>query len=113
MRQRLNCSRVHIFQDDGEITTKISPDRENTPSYTFVVRARDRGTPSRNSAVSVTVTVVDENDNEPKFDKDYSFEVKEDATKDTKVDEVNASDPDEGSNGEVVYSITGGNTRSA
>jgi hypothetical protein len=66
-----------------------------------------------NSIVTVTVTVVDKNDNEPKYDQDYNFEVKENATVNTRVGQVSARDADEGSNGKVVYNITGGNRKSA
>ena len=91
----------------------MSLDREKTPSYTLTIRAKDRGVPTMNSIVTVTVTVVDKNDNEPKYDQDYNFEVKENATVNTRVGQVSARDADEGSNGKVVYNITGGNRKSA
>ena len=61
----------------------------------------------------VTVTVLDKNDNEPKYNQDYTFEVKEDASVNQKVGQVNASDPDAGASGRVVYTIISGNTQSA
>ena len=91
----------------------MSLDREKTPSYTLTIRAKDRGAPTMNSTVTVTITVVDKNDNEPKYDQDYSFQVKENATVNTRVGQVSASDADEGLSGNVVYDITGGNTKSA
>ena len=91
----------------------MSLDREKTPSYTLTIRAKDLGVPTMNSIVTVTVTVVDKNDNEPKYDQDYNFEVKENATVNTRVGQVSARDADEGSNGKVVYNITGGNRKSA
>lgn len=89
-------------------------DREDIPSYTFDVIARDNGSPSNSSTVTVNVKVVDKNDNEPTFDQpSYSFNVSEDAQVSTVVGQVFAEDKDEGLSGEVVYSITGGNTASA
>jgi hypothetical protein len=93
--------------------TKVSLDRETTPSYTLTIRAKDRGAPTMNSIVTVTVTVVDKNDNEPKYGQDYSFQVKENAAVNTRVGQVSTSDADEGLSGKVVYDITGGNTKSA
>ena len=55
----------------GIIRTRVdasSLDREVRPSYTLFVEARDYGYPSSLSAMcAVIITVVDENDNEPKF----------------------------------------------
>ena len=104
---------VVTFQNGGEIKTKISFDRETTPSYTFQIRAKDLGVPILESVVTVTVTVRDKNDNEPKYAQDYSFDVKQDASLKQKVGRVNATDADEGQNGKVVYAITAGNTGSA
>ena len=89
-------------------------DREDIPSYSFVVIARDNGSPRKNSTVTVNVKVVDKNDNEPIFDQpSYRFNVSEDAQVSTMVGRVFAEDKDEGLSGEVVYDITGGNTDSA
>ena len=72
------------------------------------------GSPSEQSVVTVTVNVLDKNDNEPEFNEDqYSFQIKEDANVKDGVGAVTASDKDEGQNGKVVYSIIGGNTKSA
>ena len=64
--------------------------------------------------MTVTVNVIDKNDNEPQFNKDqYSFQIKEDANVKDSVGQVSASDKDEGLSGTVVYSIISGNTKSA
>lgn len=89
-------------------------DRETKASYTLDIRAKDLGNPSRSSTVEVTVKVIDKNDNEPKFgENQYSFEVKEDASVGSKIDQVSASDADEGLSGQVVYQIIRGNVKSA
>ena len=42
-------------------------DRETTPSYQFEVIASDHGSKSLDSRVNVTVTILDQNDNQPLF----------------------------------------------
>ena len=56
-----------IDSNTGVITTSEKLDREEAASYNLVIAARDHGTPSLSSTVSVSVKVLDENDNTPKF----------------------------------------------
>ena len=92
----------------------VTLDREDIPSYTFDIIAKDSGSPSKNSTVTVNVKVVDKNDNEPRFNQSsYSFDVSEAAQGNTVVGQVFAEDKDEGLSGEVVYRITAGNTGTA
>lgn len=88
-------------------------DREKNSSFTLSIAAKDLGVPSRSSVVQVNVIVVDKNDNEPSFNGQYSFEVKEDARVKETVGKVDASDPDYGNNGRVMYTIVGGNIQAA
>ena len=92
----------------------VTFDRESIPSYSFDIIAKDAGSPSKNSTVTVNVKVLDQNDNEPRFTQpSYSFDVSEDAQVKTEVGMVLAEDDDEGLNGKVEYSIIGGNTGTA
>uniref|UniRef100_A0A1I8HLV4 CELR3 protein n=1 Tax=Macrostomum lignano TaxID=282301 RepID=A0A1I8HLV4_9PLAT len=53
----------------GELFTKLTLDREATPTgFTFAVMARDGGMPALSATVDVRVIVEDVNDNEPLFD---------------------------------------------
>ena len=89
-------------------------DREQFASYRIAVRANDNGTPELSSNATVIVRVIDKNDNEPVFkNSKYSFNVSEDAVVKTTIGQVVAKDKDEGSNGQVVYSIIGGNINTA
>jgi len=55
------------------------------------------------------VKVVDENDNVPQFTKSmYRAAIVENMTIGSQVIQVSASDPDEGSNGDIAYTIQGG-----
>ncbi|XP_009584442.1 PREDICTED: protocadherin alpha-C2 [Fulmarus glacialis] len=54
----------------------------------------------------ISVRVVDTNDNPPAFDRStYTVSLLENAPPGTLVVKLNASDPDEGSNGDVIYSF--------
>lgn len=66
---------------DGLLRVSGPLDREQTSNYTLQVTAKDRGEPPRSSSITVTVTVLDENDNSPVFDpKQYSATVAENAS---------------------------------
>lgn len=66
---------------DGLLRVSGPLDREQKSNYTLGVTARDRGEPSRSSSTTVTVMVLDENDNSPVFDpRQYSATVAENAS---------------------------------
>lgn len=55
------------------------------------------------------INLNDVNDNAPKFTQSfYSFDIYEDTLIDTTVGSIRAYDPDQGSNGQVAYSLTSG-----
>ncbi|XP_013134373.1 PREDICTED: cadherin-23 [Papilio polytes] len=60
------------------------------------------------SSARVNVKLLDVNDNAPSFEQTtYNFEVTENATIDTKIGDVQATDKDYGIFGEIEYSLTG------
>nr|XP_015205238.1 PREDICTED: protocadherin alpha-7-like isoform X1 [Lepisosteus oculatus] len=84
-------------------------DRERIPVYNLQLTAFDGGKPQRSSTLNITIIVLDINDNAPVFDQQkYSVTLKENTAIGTFIIQLNASDLDEGANGEVVYSF--GNT---
>ncbi|XP_075430641.1 cadherin EGF LAG seven-pass G-type receptor 3 isoform X2 [Ascaphus truei] len=94
----------------GWITVSGPLDRENLEYYVFGVEARDHGNPPLSASASVTITVMDVNDNHPEFtQKEYLIRLNEDATVGTSVLSVTAIDRDV--NSAITYQITGGNTR--
>uniref|UniRef100_A0A3Q4I0J7 Cadherin EGF LAG seven-pass G-type receptor 1a n=1 Tax=Neolamprologus brichardi TaxID=32507 RepID=A0A3Q4I0J7_NEOBR len=99
-----------INNSTGWITVSEPLDREEIEFYTFGVEARDHGTPVRSSSASVSVTVLDVNDNTPAFsEKTYSLKINEDAVVGSSVLTVTAVDRDV--NSMVTYQISSGNTR--
>ena len=72
-----------------------------------MVKAEDAGTPVR--ASSTNVKIADANDNVPEFSNaDYNFVVTENLPGGTSVGRVQATDNDNGTNAELVYSIMSG-----
>uniref|UniRef100_A0A8C6V1M6 Cadherin EGF LAG seven-pass G-type receptor 1a n=1 Tax=Neogobius melanostomus TaxID=47308 RepID=A0A8C6V1M6_9GOBI len=99
-----------VNNSTGWITVCEELDRETTEFYTFGVEARDHGVPSMSSSASITITVLDVNDNVPTFTEEvYSLKVNEDAMVGTSVLTVTAIDRDV--NSVVTYQISSGNTR--
>ncbi|XP_068182443.1 protocadherin Fat 2 isoform X2 [Antennarius striatus] len=56
-----------IHPRSGEISVRTALDREEVPHYSLTVQAADEGNPPLSSAVLVTITVSDVNDNPPLF----------------------------------------------
>lgn len=97
----------------GVITVQGLVDREKGDFYTLTVVADDGG-PKVDSTV-VYITVLDENDNSPRFDfiSDSAISIPEDCPVGQRVATVKARDPDAGSNGQVVFSLASGNIAGA
>lgn len=66
---------------DGLLRVSGPLDREQRSNYTLEITAKDRGEPPRSSSTTVTVIVLDENDNSPIFDsREYFATVAENAS---------------------------------
>ncbi|XP_062856614.1 protocadherin-19 isoform X2 [Trichomycterus rosablanca] len=90
----------------AELVVEKTLDRETQPHYTFEITAEDGGDPPKTGNVQLNIKVIDSNDNNPVFDEPvYSVNVMENSQLNTLVIDLNATDPDEGTNGEVVYSF--------
>ncbi|XP_023591286.1 protocadherin alpha-7 [Trichechus manatus latirostris] len=84
-----------------------SLDREEAPELYLVLTATDGGKPELTSTVQLLITVLDANDNVPTFDKTvYTVKLPENVSRGTLVIKLNASDLDEGLNGNVIYSFS-------
>uniref|UniRef100_A0A3B4WCU3 Protocadherin 2 alpha a 15 n=1 Tax=Seriola lalandi dorsalis TaxID=1841481 RepID=A0A3B4WCU3_SERLL len=84
---------LNINSENGDILALKSFDFETLKTFHFHVVASDSGTPSLSSNVTVNVFILDQNDNAPVIL--YPLII-----------QVNATDLDEGQNGDVVYSFS-------
>ena len=100
---------VNLFSveaDTGSIKAASTFDREQAEVVEFTVVARDRGMPPRSASAKVLVTILDVNDEHPRFSHPtYSFAVRENQPFGTEVGTVAASDLDSGIYGEITYRI--------
>ncbi|XP_032559254.1 protocadherin alpha-2-like [Chiroxiphia lanceolata] len=81
-------------------------DRETTPVHRLLLTASDGGRPSLTGTVELVISVLDVNDNVPQFNQSvYKVGLPEDALVGKIVVRVNATDPDLGIYGEVIYEI--------
>ncbi|XP_004397930.1 PREDICTED: protocadherin alpha-10 [Odobenus rosmarus divergens] len=88
------------------LTLKKYLDREKTPELNLLLTAADGGKPELTGTLQLFVQVLDINDNDPEFEqKEYKVRLMENAAKETFVIKLNATDRDEGVNGEVTYSL--------
>ncbi|KAF7649482.1 hypothetical protein LDENG_00140870 [Lucifuga dentata] len=82
-------------------------DREKEHDLNLVLVAADGGNPQRSGTAVIHVTVLDANDNAPVFSQAvYKASLPENVPSYTVVATVNASDADEGVNGEVTYEFS-------
>ncbi|XP_032255876.1 protocadherin gamma-A11-like, partial [Phoca vitulina] len=89
-----------------ELVLEGSLDREKEAAHRLLLTAFDGGDPIHQGAVAIRVVVLDVNDHVPKFTQSvYRVSIPENLSSGTRVLMVNATDPDEGINGEVVYSF--------
>ncbi|OCT87856.1 hypothetical protein XELAEV_18021558mg, partial [Xenopus laevis] len=79
-------------------------DREEKEYHKLTITALDGGIPPRSGTSQITVIILDINDNAPVFDHStYKLILLENTSKNTVILKMNATDPDEGLNGEIEY----------
>uniref|UniRef100_K7G6X3 Protocadherin 10 n=1 Tax=Pelodiscus sinensis TaxID=13735 RepID=K7G6X3_PELSI len=99
-------------QGDGnrfaELVLDKPLDREQQAVHRYVLTAVDGGQPQQRTGTALlTIRVLDSNDNVPAFEQPvYTVSLPENSPPGTLVLQLNASDPDEGQNGEVIYSFS-------
>lgn len=81
-------------------------DREKTPFYSATLVAYDGGTPTKSVSLNLMIVVLDANDNDPTFDKNYyELRISENAKFNETVAYLRATDVDHGKNAEIRYSL--------
>ncbi|XP_076875477.1 protocadherin gamma-C5-like isoform X19 [Brachyhypopomus gauderio] len=89
-----------------ELVLEKALDRENKAVHHLVITALDGGNPVRSGTSQINITVLDNNDNNPVFDKMvYKVSIPENSRRGISFLKVNANDLDEGPNGEIEYSF--------
>ncbi|KAM9311548.1 protocadherin gamma-C5-like [Gastrophryne carolinensis] len=79
-------------------------DREEEPEHHLILTAIDGGEPARSGSCHITISVSDINDNPPVFNQSvYKIKLKENSPLDYLILTLNATDQDEGMNGELQY----------
>ncbi|XP_024624935.1 protocadherin-7 isoform X3 [Neophocaena asiaeorientalis asiaeorientalis] len=107
-----NSNIFSIENDTGTIYSTMSFDREHQTTYTFRVKAVDGGDPPRSATATVSLFVMDENDNAPTvtLPRNVSYTLLPPSSNvRTVVATVLATDSDDGINADLNYSIVGGN----
>ncbi|XP_036798735.1 protocadherin alpha-C2 isoform X9 [Oncorhynchus mykiss] len=91
----------------ADLVLKNALDREEQAVHNLILTAVDGGVPARTGTANIIVRVLDTNDNAPQFDKEsYTINVMENAPIGNLVIELNATDLDEGTNSEIIYSYS-------
>ncbi|KAM9408206.1 cadherin EGF LAG seven-pass G-type receptor 2 [Pholidichthys leucotaenia] len=99
-----------IESTSGIVRTMRRLDRENVPVYSLQAFAVDKGVPPLKTPVNIQVTILDVNDNPPVFEKDeFDIMVEENTPIGLVMAHISATDPDEGSNAQIMYQIVEGN----
>ncbi|NXG72681.1 PCDGM protein, partial [Baryphthengus martii] len=97
---------VSSFKEHFSLVTNGPLDREKASGYNITVRAVDSGSPQRATQKTFYLRIADVNDNAPNFSSPFdTAHVQENSLPGTSVFSVAASDPDEGSNAKLSYSI--------
>ncbi|XP_067104222.1 protocadherin alpha-C2-like [Osmerus mordax] len=91
----------------ADLILKKTLDREEQAVHNLILTALDGGVPTRTGTASIIVRVLDTNDNAPLFDEEtYTINVMENSPIGSVVVKLNATDLDEGSNSDIVYSYS-------
>uniref|UniRef100_A0A672FPQ4 Protocadherin gamma-C3 n=1 Tax=Salarias fasciatus TaxID=181472 RepID=A0A672FPQ4_SALFA len=105
----LTLESVKAFSNNKhiELILKKPFDREQMASHQLILTAMDGGTPQRTGTAIINVRILDANDNVPAFDSAvYKVKLSENSPNGALVIKLNATDPDDGSNGDVFYSFS-------
>ncbi|KAG7517637.1 protocadherin-20-like [Solea senegalensis] len=96
----------YIDRVSGQLSVSDSLDREEQSEHKLIVFARDGGSPPLESATTVSICVLDQNDNAPVFKTPhFIFFISENVPPFTLVGRVGVTDSDEGENGNTVLHV--------
>ncbi|XP_054594864.2 protocadherin-18b isoform X2 [Nothobranchius furzeri] len=91
----------------AELVVMRELDREVQSSYQLQLTASDNGVPPKSGSTLLKISISDSNDNSPAFEEQaYVIHLQENSPLGTLIIDLNATDPDEGTNGKIVYSFS-------
>uniref|UniRef100_A0A8C9W0Y7 Protocadherin 2 alpha a 3 n=1 Tax=Scleropages formosus TaxID=113540 RepID=A0A8C9W0Y7_SCLFO len=91
----------------AELVLQKPLDREKQSVIQLLLTAVDGGKPPRSGTLQIVVNVLDNNDNSPVFSKSlYKVSVLENVPRGSRIIQLNATDLDQGLNGEILYSFS-------
>lgn len=91
----------------AELVVMRELDREVQSSYQLQLTASDNGVPPKSGSTLLRISISDSNDNSPAFDEQaYVVNLLENSSLGTLIIDLNATDPDEGTNGKIIYSFS-------
>ncbi|XP_045061022.1 protocadherin gamma-C5-like isoform X5 [Coregonus clupeaformis] len=94
------------FSNNYALVTSGVLDRESFSEYNIEITATDSGSPSLTTKTTIPVSIIDVNDNPPKFTQpSYNVYLKENGLPGSMLTTVSASDLDFGDNAKISYSI--------
>nr|XP_046231679.1 protein dachsous isoform X5 [Scatophagus argus] len=100
------------FRKDGTLLAVGSLDRESRETYELVVKASDNGSPQRENITTITVSLIDVNDNRPEFSSSsyVSSVLLKDVVEGQLLLTLMATDRDAGNNSLITYSFSAGSS---
>ncbi|NWT02692.1 PCDA2 protein, partial [Mionectes macconnelli] len=103
----LDLQKSNELNTEPELVLTKPLDRETMAVHRLLLTASDGGRPPLTGTMELVISVLDANDNAPQFNQSvYKVQLPESAAEGTMVAQVNATDPDEGSNSELMYTVT-------
>ncbi|KAH9523109.1 Protocadherin-11 X-linked [Bulinus truncatus] len=106
-----------VVISNGIIRTDSILDKDKQDTYKFPVMVKDRGHPPLSATATVTIHVVDSNDNAPVFifpsRSNNTIKLRSDAPVGAVVVRLTATDADKGINGKLRYTLGPGNYENA
>ncbi|XP_045886259.1 protocadherin gamma-C5-like isoform X1 [Micropterus dolomieu] len=103
------CFNIRVKEVAGgrkvpELILSKSLDREVKTAHKLLLTALDGGSPVRSGTAQLFITVLDNNDNVPAFEKTmYKVSISENAAEGALIVQTKATDMDDGQNGEIEY----------
>ncbi|XP_067441680.1 protocadherin Fat 4 [Thunnus thynnus] len=98
------------FREDGMLLAVGALDRESKETYNLLIRASDKGNPQRENITTISVSLIDVNDNRPEFSSSsyVSSILLKDAEEGKLLLTLSATDRDAKNNSVITYSFCEG-----